>query len=100
LIARLVYVASSGPSPHAGQAIAELEAQLTSAIERFEDHVAIWHEALSANQNARAKEIAYLKESIFLHPIRHIDRGTSAQIELLKSRLAFLRLLKSEIDNA
>jgi hypothetical protein len=42
--------------------------------------------------------MGYIEEAIFLHPVRHIDMRASAQTELLKARLAFLRLLKSELE--
>ena len=75
-----------------------LESDLTNSIKRYEDNETIWNEALAASQAARAKEMAYLEEAVFLHPVRHIDMRRSAQIELLQTRLAFLRLLKSELN--
>jgi hypothetical protein len=35
---------------------------------------------------------------MFLRPVRHLNMRRSAQMELLKTRLTFLRLLKSELD--
>jgi hypothetical protein len=79
-------------------AVSELESDLTRSIEKFEDNEAIWKEALAAIQYARSKEMAYVDEAVFLRPVRHLDMRRSTQIELLKNRLAFLRLLKSELE--
>jgi hypothetical protein len=75
-----------------------LESCLTNEIARFGDNEADWKAALSASQEARSKEMAYLEEAVFLRPVRHLDMRRSVQIEFLKSRLAYLRLLKSEMD--
>jgi hypothetical protein len=78
--------------------VLSLESYLTNEIARFGDSEADWKEALSASQEARSKEMTYLDEAVFLRPVRHLDMRRSVQIEFLKSRLAYLRLLKSEMD--
>ncbi len=77
--------------------ISELESKLTDKIEKLGDGEEIWNEALSMSQNARNKELAFLEQAEFLRPIRPLDVRRSFQIELLKTRLAFLLLLKSEL---
>jgi len=79
--------------------VAALETEIKEKIERYEDSDALWNEALAASQTARAKELAYLDEAQFLRPVRHLDMRRSFQIELLKTRMAFLLLLKSELDD-
>jgi hypothetical protein len=81
-----------------GDAVAAVEDQLTKKIERFRDSEGLWNEALTATKEARAKEMAYIEAAVFLHPIRHIDLRGSTRTELLKARLAFLRLLASELE--
>ena len=78
-------------------AILSLEIELTNDIEKCEGDQTSWREALSASQSARKKEIGYLDESIFLRPLCHLNMRRSFQIDLLKSRLSFLRLLRSQL---
>jgi hypothetical protein len=79
-------------------AVTALEAQLTTEIEKFRDSEGLWNEALVATRDARAREMAYIEAAVFLHPVRHIDMRDSARTELLKARLAFLRLLASDLE--
>jgi hypothetical protein len=82
--------------------ISDIESKLKERIRRTyygdDYYIETWNEALSASQNARTKELALLEKADFLQPVRHLDMRRSFQIELLKTRLAFLLLLKSELD--
>jgi len=80
------------------QSIERLEKEITQKIAEFSDSNALWMEALKASQASRKLELDYLAEAQFLRPIRHLDRRRGVQIELLKTRLAFLLLIKSELD--
>jgi hypothetical protein len=82
-------------------AISAMEAELTPQIEllRTVDRSSSrWAEALSAIRTARQLELDFLENASFLRPGRHFDIRREVQIEYLRSRLAFLSLLKSELD--
>jgi hypothetical protein len=78
-------------------AVSSLEVELTTGIEKLEGDQTTWREALAASQFARNQEIGYLEESIFLRPLRHLNMRRSFQVDLLRGRLTFLQLLKSQL---
>jgi hypothetical protein len=79
------------------QRISELEAELRTKFEENSDGPEFWTEAVAACQSARGKEFAFIDQAVFLRPVRHLDMRHSFQIEVLKSRVAFLLMLKSEV---
>jgi hypothetical protein len=78
--------------------IVALESELAAKIKELHDGEEFWDEAVSASQIARTKELGFLEQAQFLRPVRHLDVRRSYQIELLKTRVAFLLLLKSELE--
>jgi hypothetical protein len=81
--------------------IASLEAEITPKIERwgaFDGSESTWVEALEASIASRNLDLDFLGRASFLRPVRYLDMRRAVQIEYLKNRLAFLYLLKSELD--
>jgi hypothetical protein len=54
-----------------------------------------WKEALKASASSQQKELSFIEQAEFLRPVRHLDMRRDIQIEYLKTRLAYLTLLKS-----
>jgi hypothetical protein len=82
------------------KAIASIEAELTSEFQKEDDLTKPWEEALKSSQQSLKLEIDFLGKAEFLRPIRHLDMRRSVQIDCLKSRLTYLTILKSELDQA
>jgi len=79
--------------------ILALEAALSSSLETPEmDGARAWAEALKASRASSEKELQFLQKADFLRPIRHLDSRRLMQVEYLKTRLAYLSLLKSALD--
>jgi hypothetical protein len=57
-----------------------------------------WDEALQTSRHSQEVNLQYLDESLSLQPVRHVDYRRDMQIEFLRSRLAFLTILKSTLD--
>jgi hypothetical protein len=81
--------------------ISTTEKQITPEIERWgtvDMSESTWTETLALSRASRAAELLFLSQASFLRPVRHLDSRREAQIEYLKNRLAFLSLLKSELE--
>jgi hypothetical protein len=78
--------------------IADVETDIKTKVDKHDQGSAPWNAAVMASQAALAEERAFIGQARFLHPVRHLDFRRAVQIELLKSRLAFLLHLKSELD--
>ena len=55
-----------------------------------------WSAALQASRESVAQEVKFIQSAEFLRPIRHLDRRDAIELEYLKSRLAYLSLLRKE----
>jgi hypothetical protein len=86
------------------KAIAALEAELSNRFrEEFQeedDPTNPWEAALAMSRQSLRLEIDFLEKAQFLRPLRHLDMRRSVQIDYLKNRLAYLTILKSELDIA
>jgi hypothetical protein len=79
--------------------ISELEKQIEGALPEEDDTRAAWIDILNTQRAAFALEMQFLADAEVLRPVRYYDVRELMQLELLKSRLAFLVSLKSEIDS-
>ena len=82
------------------QAIASIEAELSSKFQNEDDLTEAWEAALGMSRQSLELEIDFLAKAQFLRPLRHLDMRRSVQIDFLKNRLAYLTILKSELDHA
>lgn len=55
-----------------------------------------WIEARRASAASQEKELAFIEAAEFLRPVRHLDARREVQIEFLKTRLSYLKLLRAE----
>jgi hypothetical protein len=76
--------------------IATIETELDIMIRGWEGLEGPWNDALKAGQASQEKELAFLEQAEFLRPVRHLDMRRDIQLEYLKTRLAYLTVLKSE----
>jgi hypothetical protein len=82
------------------KAIASIEAELSSKFQNEDDLTKAWEVALGMSRQSLELEIDFLAKAQFLRPVRHLDMRRSVQIDCLKNRLAYLTILKSELDRA
>jgi hypothetical protein len=82
------------------KAIAAIEAELSSKFQNEDDLTEAWEAALGMSRQSLELEIDFLAKAQFLRPVRHLDMRRSVQIDCLKNRLAYLTILKSELDHA
>jgi hypothetical protein len=83
------------------KAIASIEAELSSKFSEPEDDLTYaWEAALGMSRQSLQLEIDFLAKAEFLRPVRHLDMRRSVQIDCLKNRLAYLTILKLELDHA
>ena len=82
------------------KAIASIEAELSSKFQNEDDLTNAWEAALGMSRQSLQLEIDFLAKAEFLRPVRHLDMRRSVQIDCLKNRLAYLTILKSELDHA
>jgi hypothetical protein len=82
------------------KAIASIEAELSSSFQNEGELTKAWEDALATSRQSLQLEIDFLAKAEFLRPVRHLDMRRSVQIDCLKNRLAYLTILKSELDNA
>jgi hypothetical protein len=81
------------------QQIADVEAKLDKIFEEnkeFED-VDAWRAALKASREGVQKERDFVENAEFLQPIRALSINEAVQLELLKHRLAYLKVLSAEV---
>jgi|SRR6516164_9208970 hypothetical protein len=81
------------------RAIASIEAELSNKFQN-EDLTEPWKAALAMSRESLRLELDFLAKAEFLRPVRHLDMRRSVQIDCLKNRLAYLTMLKSELDQA
>jgi len=82
------------------KAIASIEAELSSKFQNEDDLTNAWEAALGMSRQSLQLEVDFLAKAEFLRPVRHLDMRRSVQIDCLKNRLAYLTILKSELDHA
>jgi hypothetical protein len=80
--------------------IATIEAELSSTFQNEDDLTKPWEDALATSRQSLRLEIDFPAKAEFLRPVRHLDMRRSVQIDCLKNRLAYLTILKSELDHA
>ena len=80
--------------------IASIEAELSGKFQNEDDLTKPWEDALATSRRSLRLEIDFLAKAEFLRPVRHLDMRRSVQIDCLKNRLAYLTILKSELDHA
>jgi hypothetical protein len=79
--------------------IASLENELSDRISGdSEFNLTGWQQALDASKASLEKETQYIWNTRVFGPTRHLDVRGSVEIELLRSRLSYLALLKRETD--
>jgi hypothetical protein len=79
--------------------IASLEAELSNRIDADSDfNPSAWAEAVEASRASLAKETCYIWDTTVFGPTRHLDVRGSVEIELLRSRLCYLSVLKRETE--
>jgi hypothetical protein len=81
------------------KAIAAIEAELSNKFQNGDDLTEAWEAALGMSRQSLQLEIDFLAKAEFLSPVRHLDMRRSVQIDGLKNRLAYLTILKSELDH-
>jgi hypothetical protein len=82
------------------EAIAAVEAKLSKKFQNEDDLTKSWEDALATSRQSLRLEIDFLAKAEFLRPVRYLDMRRSVQIDCLKNRLAYLTILKSELDHA
>jgi uncharacterized protein YdcH (DUF465 family) len=78
------------------EAIEKIEDEITASLATDEQGLAKWKGALESQKIALQKELDFLDSAETFRPVRYYDVRHIMQTELLKSRLAFLLVLKSE----
>jgi len=78
--------------------IARLESELSNVFDGDSYYsTGEWAAALQASRTSVSKEVEFIEASQFLRPVRHLDRREAVELEFLKTRLAYLLLLQSEV---
>jgi hypothetical protein len=80
--------------------ISTIETELNVMLTGWEGLEGAWKEALKASVASQEKELSFIEQAEFLRPVMHLDMRRDIQIEYLKTRLAYLTLLKSEAANS
>lgn len=79
--------------------IVELEDSIANTLASHEpDTGNYWTNALQAARAARAQEIEFLEKAEFLRPVRYYEVTGLFKLELLKTRLSFLSLVRAELN--
>ena len=80
------------------QAVSALETEISAIVKKFYDDDTEWRDALKASQSSRLKEFEFVDSAEFLRPLRHLDLREPVKIGYLKGRLAYLSIIRKELD--
>jgi hypothetical protein len=79
------------------EAVAELEMQITAALANDSEALEAWEISLAHSKETIKAEIEFVNGTAAFAPTRYYDVRHVMRTEVLKSRLAFLTLIKSEL---
>jgi len=79
------------------QAVSLLEEDISKKLKAFENDAG-WSEALKASRLSQSKEMEFLEDADFLRPIRPLDVRDFVKADYLKGRLAYLSVIRKELE--
>jgi hypothetical protein len=79
--------------------IEELENEITAAINWDDEALPAWKESVANSKKTIEAEFDFIEKTTQFWPIRYFDIRPAMRAEVLKSRLAFLTFVKSQIGD-
>lgn len=78
-------------------AVAQTEKEIREALAADEGALEAWEKSLAQSKEAIKADMEFIENTIGFAPVRYFDVRPVMKVELLKSRLEFLTIIKSEI---